>query len=706
MPRTTCRPVARRRVLDLPGDPLAQTMIDYAFNIFAAGLLRGASLNDDELLIRLLETRTRRVAARRALRSLPEKAFRRQLTALVRRDGDGLRVPVPPQPSLVANMDVVCRTLQLEEVDRQILYFALACRQYALQSLLDPIVCETPRAVAAVVASALAQPALAVEKALRRDGRLVSSGLLTIKRTGDVDDRLELDSRLIEAVARDPLDPAGLMEQFIPVAPAAAMSLADYPHLAAEIDLARRILAGALRERRPGVNVLLHGPTGTGKSELARAVAAALGVTLYVAGGADEEGNAPSADKRLTSLRMGNRLISGALGLLLFDELEDLFESNSYNRVVGIGHDKSRMSKQWFNLLLESNPVPTLWISNDVAGVDPAFLRRFSFIVEVGPLTAGQRRRAWIKHLGGDSLPEGDVEALARRYELSPAHIGGAIAAARLAGPSLDRPTLEAVLKPAEKVLLGRRPPLPAFDVRHYRPEVINTPVDLEALAGRLAGWRPGEGPGLSLCLYGPPGTGKSAYVRYLAHRMDRPLVLRRGSDILSCWLGGTERNLADAFEEARQEGSVLLFDEADSFLQDRRTAVRSWEVTQTNEFLQQLETFPGLVACTTNLFRNLDQAALRRFTFKVPFQYLRPEQAGALFRASLAELGGTGGAEAELLHLVNLTPGDFTAVTRRLRALREPASAERLVEELRAEVRVKEPAAERIGFQDAGQRR
>jgi len=699
MPRTR-RLAVRRRALDLPKEPLSRTLVDYAFNIFAAGLLRGTTVNDDDLLIRLLENHTRNPTRKLGLRQLPEKEFRERLTALVRREGEGLRVPAPPQPSLAANMDVVCRTLQLDELDRQILLFALGCRQYALQSLLDPIVCQTPRAVAAVVAVALAQPALAVEKALRRDGRLISSGVIVLNRSGDLDDRLEMDSRLVEALARDRLDGAGLMEHFVPVAPAAAMALADYPHLATEIDLGRRILAGALRERRPGVNVLFHGPTGTGKSELARALAAALGVTLYVAGGADEEGNSPSADERLTSLRMGNRLIGTAQGLLLFDELEDLFEANAYNRVVGVGHDKNRMSKQWFNQLLEANPVPTLWISNDIDGIDPAFLRRFSFIVEVGPLTAGQRRQAWMKHLGGDILPETDVEALSRRFELSPAHIGGAIAAARLARPGrVDRTTLEAVLKPAEKVLLGRRAPPPHFDLRQYRPEVINTPVDLEALAQRLTGWRPGEGPGVSLCLYGPPGTGKSAYVRYLAHRLDRPLVVRRGSDLLSCWLGDTEKNLAAAFEEARQEEGVLLFDEADSFLQDRRTAVRSWEITQTNEFLQQLEVFPGLVACTTNLFRSLDQAALRRFTFKVPFQYLRAEQAAALFRAALVELGAPVEPAAELARLGNLTPGDFAAVLRRLRALRAPASAELLLAELQAEARVKEVAPSQIGF-------
>ena len=115
--------------------------------------------------------------------------------------------------------------------------------------------------------------------------------------------------------------------------------------------------------------------------------------------------------------------------------------------------------------------------------------------------------------------------------------------------------------------------------------------------------------------------------MKYLAWRSERPLVYRRVSDLVSCYVGQTERNIAAAFEEARQDGSILLFDEADSFLRDRRGAVRSWEVTQVNEFLQQLESFPGIVACTTNLWRDIDEAALRRFVFKLELLFPTADQ-------------------------------------------------------------------------------
>jgi AAA+ superfamily predicted ATPase len=259
------------------------------------------------------------------------------------------------------------------------------------------------------------------------------------------------------------------------------------------------------------------------------------------------------------------------------------------------------------------------------------------------------------------------------------------------------------VLTPAVRVLHGRKAPPPVFLAERYLPEFVNTQADLAAVEKRVVAWRPGKGPGLSLCLYGAPGTGKSEFVRYLAHKAERPLLVRRASDLLSKWVGETEKLIADAFDEARRDEAILLFDEADSFLRDRRGADRSWEVTQVNEFLQQLEVFPGVVACTTNLMTTLDQAALRRFVFKVQFQFLRPEQGVLTFRRMWAELGGAGEVPLEveeaLSRIANLAPGDFAAVRRSFGNGMQPSSANALLADLESEARLKERAPRRAGF-------
>jgi transitional endoplasmic reticulum ATPase len=388
------------------------------------------------------------------------------------------------------------------------------------------------------------------------------------------------------------------------------------------------------------------------------------------------------------------------LGILLFDELEDLFSSRGLFGTFGDDLFESRgppsVSKQWVNMLLESNAVPTIWIANSVAAMEHSFLRRFTYVIELGDFTAGQRRRAWQRHLQpADDVSADDLEALVQRFELSPAHISSAVRAARLMSPTaLKRPVLEAVLEPAMKLRHGSRPAAIAFEPHRYLLEVVNTPVDLEALARKLASWTPGSGKGLTLCFHGPSGTGKSELARYLAHRMERPLVVRRGSDIISCWVGATEQNISRAFRQAHQDGAVLLFDEADSFLRNRRGAIRSWEVTHVNEFLQQLELFPGAVICTTNRFEDLDPAVHRRFLFKIPFGYLLPEQSTFLFRRTLEALGApaTGDltALAAMAAFDTLAPGDFDAVERRLRVMGAKPTAKELLDELRQEIEVK----------------
>lgn len=229
-----------------------------------------------------------------------------------------------------------------------------------------------------------------------------------------------------------------------------------------------------------------------------------------------------------------------------------------------------------------------------------------------------------------------------------------------------------------------------------YDPGFINADADLAQVSSGLTESRAGR-----LCLYGPPGTGKTAYGRWLADQIGVPLVAKRASDLMSKWVGGSEKNVASAFREARDEGGVLLIDEVDSFLQDRRGAQRSWEVSLVNEMLTQMESFPGVFIASTNLMEGLDQAALRRFDLKVKFDYLRPEQSWEMLRRYCTTLGFPAPQPDELakmMRLKQLTPGDFAAVMRQNR-FNPIKTCAALVRALEAECALKEQTKVPMGF-------
>lgn len=206
------------------------------------------------------------------------------------------------------------------------------------------------------------------------------------------------------------------------------------------------------------------------------------------------------------------------------------------------------------------------------------------------------------------------------------------------------------------------------------------------------------------MLLHGLPGTGKTAFGKALAEKLDKPLLQHQASSLLSMWVGGTEKNIRSMFDEAQLEGGILLLDEADSFLRGRDLAQRSWEVTQVNELLTQMEAFDGIFICTTNRLDDLDAAALRRFDFKVEFRPLRIDQRLRLIGKCCVALGvdpcvGDETWRQRARQLDGLTPGDAAAVLRRLRFLTGKPDLETLLAALSNECRYKPSAHAPIGF-------
>src|SRR4051812_29683703 len=622
--------------------------------------------------------------------------------------GEWLTLALKKQSTLVEkNIDALSGLLQLNKAERALLlYGTLARYQRDLRSILVEFkVNNAPEAYAAIaeIAGVNAQE---VGEALRAGSRLERIGLvenlISEHNITDLADLMKVSEKLPPVLMREYRDQNELMAVFTRPCSKSDLRPSDFAFVDEEVQVLSALLRQAVERKEPGVNVLLYGPPGTGKTELAKVVAQAAALELFEVEYADRDGNSLSGRDRYRSLQIAQVFLKGsAQAALLFDEVEDVFPPISSEAAQMMARAEqivapasgSVSGKAWVNQILESNTVPTIWVTNRIEQIDPAFRRRFAYHLELKSPPPGAREALVRKTLDGVAVSDEFVAKLTERKGLTPAQIRTAVRFSQLAhsDEANTEKLIERQLRNADQALGNR-----AHDhgvrrsVTTYDLDVLNVetrfeiPRVIDALRAR------GHG---TLCFWGAPGTGKTALAEHIARSLDKPLLVKQASDLMSKFVGETEQNMAAMFREAESEKAVLLLDEADSFLQDRRGAQRTYEVTEVNEMLQGMERFNGIFVCTTNLMDRIDQAALRRFTFKIRFKPLTTVQRERMFVTEA--LGGdesmlTAVAIARLARLDQLCPGDFAAVKRQIDILCAKFDVEEFLEQLEAEHRIK----------------
>jgi AAA+ superfamily predicted ATPase len=527
-------------------------------------------------------------------------------------------------------------------------------------------------------------PAADVDARLMPNARLQACGLLRVDGNGE----LEVLERLASLIRRNISPEADLYDQLLGTMTAEPLPWEAFAHLGREAEVAAAVLRAALAGQESGVNILLYGPPGTGKTSFAATLAARIGARLRPVAETDEDGDEPQRHERLAGLRLAQRLAASGNTVLLFDEAEDLF---ACSRSTPFDEPASN-SRVFIHRLLERMLVPVIWTANDIDVLGPAVLRRMTLCLELKVPNLVTRTRLWRQMGEAEGVPllEADAARLARLVPAAPAVASTALRATRLAGG--DAETARLIVEGVARAVRGGGLPVPEPERdTAYDPALVNADCDLAGLLERLV--RPGADRAVSFLLSGPAGSGKSAWVRHLAARMGLPVLHKRASDLLNAFVGGTERNIADAFAEARDANAFLVFDEADSILLDRADAVRSWEISQVNEMLTWMEQHTLPFACTTNLPERLDRASLRRFLVKVRFDWLTPAQARLAFRRFFGLP-----APLALDGLRTLTPADFALVRRRA-AVIETTEAGELVRLLAAECEGRAGGRRPVGF-------
>ena len=384
-----------------------------------------------------------------------------------------------------------------------------------------------------------------------------------------------------------------------------------------------------------GLTMLFSGPSGTGKTLLAHALASHVNrpvISLSAADLPENEGIDGALRDLFSEATMRDAFV-------LIDECEALL-------------GKSDKRKATAFKALEAFEGILVLTTNHPERLDDALERRIIYTLAFEVPDAALRRQIWEVHLPPEVPLAGDIDldALANTYDFSGGTIKNAILVAvnRAIAHAPETPKLTMALleEGCRSQLSYALEELTVRTTTHLRLKDIILPEDadrkiremLAAIRNRstvLNSWGFGKrlvtGKGIVALFDGPPGTGKTLCAEIIAGEFDRPLYRVNIPEVVSKWVGETEKHIREIFQQARISHAMLLFDEADSLFAARsgeaQSATDRYANMEVNLLLQEIERFPGICILTTNFFGSLDRALIRRVQFRVTFEDPDAEQ-------------------------------------------------------------------------------
>jgi hypothetical protein len=369
-----------------------------------------------------------------------------------------------------------------------------------------------------------------IQSALRDDALLALTGVMeTDKGSTDFERKITVTDGFAEMLLLKGTCEEDLIKRFLKSAGKSSLELPDYPHLANDVQALSAYLAKSLSSKESGVNVLFYGAPGTGKTELVKALAASLQADLYEIAYTDESGDPVKGDERLKAFNLCQHILARKPNaMLLFDEVEDVFEKKNIFAMLFGGGSKSEKGKAWINRSLETSSTPAIWVTND-EHIDPAYLRRFDYSVRFPIPPQKVRQKIARHHLSQFNPTEDWLARIAANDQVSPGQLERAAKVARIAGAAdfeMAQKLVEQTLDRSVTLLGQKRVPSRNVLRTGYDLGFINTDLPVSKLVDAMK-----INPSGTFCFYGPAGTGKASQL-WPTNR--QPLLLRRAPDILS----------------------------------------------------------------------------------------------------------------------------------------------------------------------------
>ena len=465
---------------------------------------------------------------------------------------------------------------------------------------------------------------------------------------------LQIDEWLLHALA----GAGGLDRRLAPI----VRPVAEARSLPASAERAAGTLTAAWLGGLPEVPVL----TGTAGRELRRAVFAAacarLGWQPYMLNAADLPSAAADCDE-LERLWSREALLGRAALLVEGDNGDEPGTHSILNRFL------VRLST-----------------ASALATTRPALpVARPYLTIDVGKPTAAEQRELWLAAFAeGRGLPASDVDRLVAQFDLDPATIT-AVAGRVMAEPdgSDDLPPAPGsrVWQACRSMATGGLDELAQrLDSTATFDDLVLPNAQHELLRDMLAHARhrvrvydewemagpSRRGLGISALFAGPSGTGKTLAAEALANAVDLDLYRIDLSQVVSKYIGETEKNLRRVFEAADNSGAVLLFDEADALF-GKRSEVRDshdrYANVEISYLLQAMESYRGLAVLTTNMRSALDPAFLRRLQFVVTFPFPGPAERARIWMRAFPPTTPTRDLNIAKLAQLSVAGGNIRAI-------------------------------------------